>query len=48
MVPMLMRLLADAVFESALSMRRSFEQEMTRYLEERGFRAESAPKPPIA
>jgi hypothetical protein len=34
-----MALLADLVFDSAATMRRSFGSEMSRYLEQRGVRA---------
>ena len=34
-----MALLADLVFDSAATMRRSFGAEMSRYLEQRGVRA---------
>jgi hypothetical protein len=35
---LLARLGADLVFESAVELRRSFDAEMSRYLEQRGFR----------
>ena len=45
-VQFLMGLLGDLVFQSAASMRRSFDQEINRYLEQRGFdRAESKQTP---
>jgi hypothetical protein len=41
-VQLLMGLLGDLVFQSAASMRRSYEQEIDRYLQQRGFdRADS-------
>ena len=38
-VSFFMALLADLVFDSAATMRRSFGSEMSRYLEQRGVRA---------
>ena len=38
-VSFFMALLADLVFESAATMRRSFDSEMSRYLQQRGLRA---------
>ena len=43
---LLMRLLADLVLDSAVSMRRSFDSEMDRYFRER--KLPSAPQPPQA
>jgi hypothetical protein len=40
-ISLLLGLLRDLVFDSAVTMRRSFGSEMGRYLEQRGF--ESAP-----
>jgi hypothetical protein len=45
-VQLLMGLLGEFVFQSAASMRRSFDQEINRYLQQRGFdRAESEKTP---
>ncbi len=38
-VPFLMGLLAELVFESAATVRRSFDSEMSQYLEQHGFRS---------
>jgi len=38
-VSFFMALLADLVFDSAATMRRSFDSEMSRYMEQRGVRA---------
>jgi hypothetical protein len=43
-VTLLMGLVADLVFDSAASMRRSFDAEFDRYLQGRGLRA-TPPKP---
>jgi hypothetical protein len=43
-VSLLIGLVADLVFESAASMRRSFDAEIDRYFEDRGFR--SVPRKP--
>jgi hypothetical protein len=43
---LLMRLLADLVFESAVTMRRSFDSEVSRYFREQKFR--STPSQPPA
>ena len=37
-VPLLMRIVADLVFDSAAALRRAFDADMSRYLEDRGFR----------
>ena len=37
-IPLLMRLVAELVFDSAAAMHRSFDADMSRYLERRGFR----------
>jgi hypothetical protein len=45
-VQLLMGFLGELVFQSAASMRRSFDQEITRYLQQRGFdRADSKQTP---
>ena len=38
-VPLLIRLVAELVFDSAATLRRSFDTDMNRYLERRGFRS---------
>jgi hypothetical protein len=43
-VSLLMGLVADLVFDSAASMRRSFNTEIDRYCQDRGFRV-TPPKP---
>ena len=43
-VSLLMGLVADLVFDSAASMRRSFGAEIDRYYQDRGFRS-APPKP---
>ena len=43
-VSLLMGLVADLVFDSAASMRRSFDAEIDRYFQDRGFRS-APPKP---
>ena len=43
-VSLLMGLVADLVFESAASMRRSFSTEVERYCQDRGLRS-TPPKP---
>ena len=43
-VSLLMGLVADLVFDSAASLRRSFGDEMDRYYQDRGFRS-APPKP---
>jgi hypothetical protein len=42
--PLLLRLVADLVFDSAAVLRRSFDADMSRYLERRGFRT----SPPVS
>jgi hypothetical protein len=43
-VTLLMGIVADLVFESTAAMRRSFDADIDRYLNERGFRS-TPPKP---
>jgi hypothetical protein len=45
-VTLLMGLVADLVFDSAASMRRSFDAEIDRYLQGRGLRATPAKPAP--
>lgn len=42
---LLIRLLADLVLDSAATMRRSFDSELSRYFQERNFRS-TPPQPP--
>jgi len=41
---LLLDLLADVVLNKAMALRKSFDQEMTRYLDERGFPPEATSK----
>ena len=45
-VTLLMGLVTDLVFESAASMRRSFDAEIDRYFQDRGFRSTPAKPTP--
>jgi hypothetical protein len=45
-VTLLMGLVADLVFDSAASMRRSFGAEFDRYFSDRGFRSTPPKQPP--
>ena len=45
-VTLLIGLVADLVFESAASMRRSFDTEIERYFQDRGFRSTPAKPTP--
>jgi hypothetical protein len=44
-VQLLLGLLADFVFESAVAAGRSYQADVSRYLEQRGFIPDSRPKP---
>jgi hypothetical protein len=46
-VQLLMGLLGDLVFQSAASMRRSFDQDINRYLQQRGFDRPESTNTPI-
>jgi hypothetical protein len=43
-VPLLLQLVAGLVFDSAAALRRSFDADMSRYFERRGFRT----SPPVS
>jgi hypothetical protein len=43
---LLMRVLADLVLDSAVSMRRSFDSEVSRYFREQKFRTDPPATPP--
>ena len=46
LVSLLIGLLADLVFESAATMRRSFGSDVDRYFARRGYRSDSTPPTP--